>query len=274
MHEKLWMDTGSHLRRSNLSLQWDATPASRLRAPELARWASQKNEDHFMKNKKKFLALLWLALLMIFANTSYADWFISSETKELIAKADAGDVDAQFRVGAAYDFGNGAPHDGEKAMKYYLMAAEQGLAEAQNSVGSGLQAAKRYTEAMAWYERAAAQSHPLATNSLAYLYDLGLGVPQDRAKGFELYSRAADLGWAEAMWNIANMYGAGQVGKTDMVMACVWAVRAQRFAGNQNPRLSTHLSRVLPQLGKTLSSEEWATCQQQGNSWSPSQANQ
>lgn len=218
-----------------------------------------------MLNKKKALA----TLLLLFSNLTFADWFTSAETKELITKADSGDVDAQFRVANAYDFAKGAPHSAEKAIKYYRMAAEQEHAEAQNSLGSMFQAEKNYADAKVWYERSAAQNHPLATNSLAYLYDLGLGVSQDRIKGFDLYSRAADLGWAEAMWNIANMYGAGQVGKVDMVMACVWAVRAQRFSGNQNPRLSAHLVHVLPQLGKTLSSEEWTTCQQQGNSWSP-----
>lgn len=223
----------------------------------------------YMSHKNKFLAAVCSMLLLAFSNLTFADWFTSSETKELITKADAGDVDAQFRVGNAYDFANGAPHSVENAIKYYRLAAEQGHVEAQNSLASVFQAEKNYAEAKTWYARAAAQGHPLATNSLAYLYDLGLGVPQDRAKGFELYTRAADLGWAEAMWNIANMYGAGQLGKTDMMMACVWTVRAQRFAENQNPRLSAHLSRVLPQLGKTLSGEEWATCQQQGNSWSP-----
>jgi uncharacterized protein len=218
---------------------------------------------------KNTLALITFVLITAFALPSHADWFTSDETKELITKADAGDMEAQFRVGSIYDTGNGAPSSRDKAEKYYRMAAEQGHVEAQNSLGSGLQAEKNYTEAKIWYERAAAQNHPLAINSLAYLYDLGLGVPQNRAKGLELYSRAADLGWAEAMWNIANMYGAGQLGKIDMVMACVWIVRAQRFDGNQNPRLTAHLARVLPQLGKTLSSEDWITCQQQGNSWSP-----
>ena len=95
-------------------------------------------------------------------------------------------------------------------------------------MGSALQAEKRYEEARLWYEKAAAQNHPLAINSLGYLYDLGLGVPQDRRKGF--YSRAADMGEPEAMWNIANMYGAGQMGPKDMVMACIWTYRAHRFS--------------------------------------------
>lgn len=224
-----------------------------------------------MLRKKNVLAF---SLLLTLSNLAFADWFTSAATKELITKADAGDMVAQFRVGNIYETGNGAPSSSEKAKKYYLMAANQGYAEAQNSIGSIFQAGKNYAEAKLWYERAAAQNHPWATTSLGYLYDIGLGVPQDRSKGFELYSRAANLGWADAMWNIANMYGAGQLGKTDLVLACVWVVRSQKFNQNQNPRLALQLVRVLPELIKTLTNEEWASCQEQGDSWSPQYAKQ
>ncbi len=217
----------------------------------------------------KFLTLLFSIVLLGFSNVAAADWFLSSETKALMVKAEAGDIDAQLRVGAAYDFGKGAPRDGTEAMKWYRMAADRGNAEAQNSVGSGLQAERRYEEALPWYEKASAQGHALATNNLAYLHDLGLGVKQDRRKGFELYSRAADLGWAEAMWNIANMYGAGQLGDKDMVIACAWAKRAQKFSGPQERQLQNHLSRVIPQLERMLSPQELASCNQQSENWAP-----
>ena len=218
---------------------------------------------------KSFLALLFSIVLAVFSNVAMADWFLSSEIKVLIVKAEAGDMDAQLRVGAAYDFGKGAPRDGNEAMKWYRMAAERGSAEAQNSVGSGLQAEKRYDEALPWYEKASAQGHALATNNMAYLYDLGLGVKQDRRKGFEIYSRAADLGWAEAMWNIANMYGAGQLGEKDLVSACVWSKRANKYAAPHERQLQNHVSRVIPQLERMLSVEQLAACNQQSESWSP-----
>jgi hypothetical protein len=154
-------------------------------------------------------------------------------------------------------------------MKYYLMAATQGHVEAQNSVGSGLQADERYSEALVWFERAAAQGHALATNNLAFLYDLGHGVKQDRQKAFELYSRAADLGWAESMWNIANMYGAGQIGKVDMVSACIWTMRARRYANPNDERLQSQFPRILPYLERTLSPDDFASCKQKADSWSP-----
>ncbi|HSI42971.1 MAG TPA: tetratricopeptide repeat protein [Methylotenera sp.] len=221
-----------------------------------------------MQNKK-FTLILLSTLLFTYSSLSVADWFTSSETKELISKADAGDRDAQFKVGLVYDSGTGAPKSGDNAKKYYRLAAEQGHVEAQNSLGSMLQAEKNYAEAKSWYERAAAQNHPMATNSLGYLYDLGLGIPQDRNKGFELYSRSADLGWAEAMWSLAIMYGAGQIGKPDMLMACFWTVRAQKYVGNQNPKLSSYLDRAYPQIKNYLSGKDLNTCQQEANMWSP-----
>jgi len=218
---------------------------------------------------KNFSAILCSIFLLTFANVTFADWFLSSEIKAQIVKAESGDTDAQFRVGSAYDTGKGAPRDGNEAMKWYRMAAELGYAEAQNSVGSGLQAEKRYEEALPWYEKASAQGHALATNNLAYLFDLGLGVKQDRHKGFELYSRAADLGWAEAMWNIANMYGAGQLGEKDLVGACVWTMRARKFAAPHERQLLNHLSRTIPFLERSLSAEQLASCKQQSESWAP-----
>ena len=151
-----------------------------------------------MQYIKTLSAILSAIFLLAFSGVTAADWFLSSETKALIAKADAGDVDAQFRVGSAYDTGNGAPRSSENAMKYYLMAAEKGHADAQNSVGSALQAEEKYSEALVWFERAAAQGHALATNNLAFLYDLGRGVKQDRRKGFELYFTVTiDLIWSK-----------------------------------------------------------------------------
>lgn len=198
-----------------------------------------------------------------------ADRFLSEETKALIVKAEAGDAEAQIQVALAYDVGKGAPQDRSNAMKWYRVAAEGGNVEAQNSLGSMFQEGKEYRDALFWYEKAASQGHAQATNSAAYLYDTGLGTPQDRHKGFELYSRAADLGWAEAMWNIANMYGAGQLGKVDERMACVWIVRASRFSGAREKRLSVHLANILPKLERSLTPDDLASCREQGNTWSP-----
>jgi tetratricopeptide (TPR) repeat protein len=146
--------------------------------------------------------------------------------------------------------------------------AEAGNAEAQNSMGSYAQEAGKYEEARGWYEKAAAQNHDLALNSLGYLYDLGLGVPQDRRKGFEFYTRAANLGEPEAMWNIANMYGLGQLGPKDMHMACIWVFRANRFAA-PGSRVEKPAQQGVARLRQMLSANDLQRCISESSNWSP-----
>ena len=49
--------------------------------------------------------------------------------------AEAGDVEAQFKLGVMYDHGENVPQDFAEAMKWYRVAAEQGHAEAQLAFG-------------------------------------------------------------------------------------------------------------------------------------------
>lgn len=192
--------------------------------------------------------------------------------QELMQKAEAGDVEAQFRLGSRYDTGDRVSRDGAQATKWYRRAAEAGHANAQNSMGSIMQAEKRYEEARSWYERAAAQGQPLAINSLGYLYDLGLGVAQDRQKGFELYSRAADLGWAEAMWNLANIYGAGQLGTKDLGMACVWTFRAVKYVDPNGRQRLAPAARAAGFFERSFPKDQLAACKQKAEEWQPANA--
>lgn len=189
--------------------------------------------------------------------------------EELRQHAESGDARAQFHLATKYDWGRDVPRDGAEAKKWYQRSAEAGYAEAQNSMGSVLQAEKRYAEARPWYERAAAQNNAPALNNLAYLYDLGLSVDQDRKKAFDLYSQSANLGWAEAMWNLVIIYGAGQIdGKKDLPNACIWTFRARRFMGSDQ-RIAAMSEHSVQHLQHSLSAEEFASCQRQAENWQP-----
>ena len=143
------------------------------------------------------LRALCCALALLAFGVS-AEAGLTAEVQALLAKAMAGDPLAQYRVGVAYDYGRGAPADPVVAMKWYRTAADAGYADAQNSVGSLLQAEAKFAEAFEWFEKAAAQEHPRAVSNLAYLYESGQGVAQDARKAFELYTRAANLGFGDA----------------------------------------------------------------------------
>jgi len=189
-----------------------------------------------------------------------------------MAKGELGDADAQFQVSGAYDTGKGAPRDKSDAIRWYRRAADQGHAEAQNSLGSIFLQDKDFKQALYWYEKASAQGNAEAVNSLAFMYDLGLGVPQDRKKGFDLYSRASDLGWAQAMLNLAVMYWAGELGEPDYLMTCIWGTRAERFARPRDQRLTVRLNQMLPQVQNRLTISQLTSCMQQAGSWQPAAA--
>lgn len=220
-----------------------------------------------MSRRSRFLTLTLAMSLLVASASAQVDGV--ADLPALEARAAAGDAGAQWTLGAMYDYGRGAARDPVQAMRWYRLSAEQGYADAQNSVGSLLQEARRFDEALPWYLKAAAQRHPQAINSLGYLHDLGLGVPQDRNKGFELYRQSAELGWSEAMWNLANMYGAGQLGQPDLLMACVWSARAGRFARPSQKDILAHVERVMPILEKSLPADQLASCRQQAGAWSP-----
>ena len=54
---------------------------------------------------------------------------------ELRAKAEQGDVQAQYNLGIMYETGRGGPQDDAEAVRWYRLAAEQGDAEAQHNLG-------------------------------------------------------------------------------------------------------------------------------------------
>jgi TPR repeat protein len=188
---------------------------------------------------------------------------------DLFKKAEAGDAEAQFLLATAYATGDGAPKNPERAEKWYRISAGQGHADAQNGLGSFYQAQKKFVEARPWFEKAAAQKHPRATNNLGWLYDAGLGVARDRRKARELYLAAADLGSADAMWNIAHQQIAGQLENPDLYTACVWALRARRFAPQEELELRGQISKGMTRLEQELPPQRFARCEEEGVKWKP-----
>lgn len=87
--------------------------------------------------------------------------------------AEQGHADAQYGLGECYYFGNGVDKDFSEAVKWWLLAAEQGDAYAQNFLGrcyeNGRGVDKDLNEAIKWYRKAAEQGHESAKNRLKAL---------------------------------------------------------------------------------------------------------
>jgi tetratricopeptide (TPR) repeat protein len=86
--------------------------------------------------------------------------------------------------------------DYQQAMDWYRKAADQGDADAQDSIGSlyrdGKGVGQDYAEAMAWFRKAALQSNSEAQVNIGSLYRDGHGVKQDYAQARRWYQKAAD----------------------------------------------------------------------------------
>ncbi|PZX18925.1 Sel1 repeat-containing protein [Palleronia aestuarii] len=91
-----------------------------------------------------------------------------------------GSPEAAQGLGALSDLGLGVPRDPERAFRYYLIAADAGLAEAQFNVAvmldSGTVQVGNSGAAALWYGRAAANGYARAEYNLGIMFEQGDGV--------------------------------------------------------------------------------------------------
>ncbi len=179
--------------------------------------------------------------------------------------ADEGNARAQTLVGTLYGGGLGVPKDDAKAAQWYRKAAEQGHVDAQYLLGyvyqSGWGVAKDAATAMIWYRKAAAKGHARAQRALdhvafearrqglakkasrryreaalqgdatgqynlGFLYEKGLGVPQDYVEATKWYRLGANQGWPTAQAGLGRMYLNGHGVARDYARALKWFRKA------------------------------------------------
>lgn len=125
--------------------------------------------------------------------------------KELRNAATAGDAEAQYDLGMMYLSGtHGFPKHFSKAHHWLLQSAEQGLVNAQFTLGGlytfgqGKDIPQDFQQTRYWYEKAAAQGHVDAQFLLGVMYEDGTGGPADWDKALEWYQKACEAGDEEA----------------------------------------------------------------------------
>jgi len=173
------------------------------------------------------------SLLLWFVFAALGCQAATSEFDHLKAKADSGDAEAQFALGLMYDLGIDVPKNYAESGKWYLKAANQGLAEAQFKLGVryfeyGKTAKENYTTAFTWFYKAANQGIAEAQFNVALMYQLGRGVPTNKVEGYKWYNIAAAQGFAKAAG--ARELLAGELPRADVVEA---EKRAGAFAAHR-----------------------------------------
>jgi len=138
----------------------------------------------------------------------YSDWGFGPYSEEKISYVEAvkwfrlaaeqGVAYAQYRLGLAYYLGNGVLQDDKEAAKWYRLAAEQGYADAQYRLGLayylGNGVLQDYKEAVKWYRLAAEQGDASAQLKLGVMYANGEGLIQDNIYAHMWFNIAASNG--------------------------------------------------------------------------------
>jgi TPR repeat protein len=148
----------------------------------------------------RYARCLWFFLTGIFAVSALAgpleDGMVAYQEKDYLKAiqlwrplAQAGNAEAQYRLGVMYAEGRGvAPNDAEAAL-WFERAAEQGEPMAQYNIGAsyaeGSGVHKDMATAAKWFRRAADQGVALAQLNLGLLYANGAGVPQDNVEALK-----------------------------------------------------------------------------------------
>lgn len=168
------------------------------------------------------------------------------------AEDSSGHAYAQYEIGIRYATGQGFQRDFFQAFKWYLVAAERDVVEAQVALGhlylNGRGVLRDPVEAANWYKRASVGGSAAAKYFLGLMYFNGQGFDRPDHKTAALWlTLAAKERFAPAQFRLAEMYFEGDgVPQSDVKAYAWWSLCAEghyeaRFAG-----LDTLIQRMTP----------------------------
>ena len=186
---------------------------------------------------KRTLPLLALAALLAGGCALFAPR--AESFGSLLARAEAGDADAQNEVGNCYLHGNGVERNDALAAEWYRKSAEQGYAYAEYKLGvsflRGDGVETNLVAAFEWMQKSADHGFPLAWYALGTFYEYGTGVEKNGAEALRWYRKAAesDHGQARAFAqnSVGRCYQFGIGVEPNEKEALVWYLKSAE-AGN------------------------------------------
>ncbi len=177
---------------------------------------------------------------------------IADAVKWYTVAAEQNVAEAQFRL--AWCLMESAEPQDEAAFQWLCRAAEQGHVAACYDLavcyltGRGTQ--ENPSSAVQYLQPAAEQKHPAAMRRLAFCYRDGKGVAQDTTRALELFAAASAAGDAEAQYNYAwaLQRGYGTVANPADALRLYLLAAAKHFAPAQEALHSFLCIRLLPEM--------------------------
>jgi len=144
---------------------------------------------------------LWFILALALAGAAASgckDKYHNDAEKQFLDSARNGDADAQYRLGASYEFGGGAARDIELAKRWYQKAAAQGHVKAAARLRMLTPPAPPTVEEARNFGSAARKGDPEALYKCAECFEFGYHTAKDRDWALRLYAQAEKKGSAPA----------------------------------------------------------------------------
>lgn len=153
--------------------------------------------------------------------------------------------------------------------------AEQGDVKAQVKLGQRCFDAQDYQCAMQWWIAAARQGDATAQNGVGTLHDNGKGVPRDYQEAARWFLLAANQGHFMARRNLGWMYEKGQGFAKDFVRSYMWfylaeIAKAKKTADAGNKRLPC---RLCDAVARKMTPEQVARSKELARNWQPGREN-
>jgi len=147
----------------------------------------------------------------------------AEELNKLENAAAAGDMNAYYLLGVAYDQGDGVERDAARAAQYFQSAVNMGHVDAMNNLGvmtlKGDGVPKNAPIAVRLLGAAADGGNAQALYNLGVIYHNGIGVPKDPKQARTCMTLAMKAGHPQAEQELAEMTAAEKISGTPNVIS-------------------------------------------------------
>jgi ankyrin repeat protein/TPR repeat protein len=190
-------------------------------------------------------------------DSSRREWE-QAETLGLTVLAGTGNMWAQWIKGM---YLHAVLQDYDTAKSLYELSAEQGLALAQNSLGTLYEEDNQFDTAEVYYKQASLQGHALAQYNLAMLKD------PDSAAMRPYLDQAACQGHASSLYYMGTLYYDSDVAEQDLNMAVTYFERSakQGHAGALNNLVTLFLKHQLVPKDNDVKRQVFERASEQGD---------
>lgn len=174
---------------------------------------------------------------------------MDEELKNLVTKAEQGDVDAMVMVGDCYNRGLHTEKDDQEAHRYYKMAADKGHVQANLMVAidllNGIGTSKDKKAGTKYLQIAADGGAAFGQYLLASMYKIGeIGLFGREQKAMKYFEMAAKQGDAKSQVELADMIMLAKKSKYTLDDMVFWLVCAYLHGNQAEEESNAALQRI------------------------------